>query len=201
MRLTLDVALRRDRDPAEYRQALSEMSDDVRRLERLVVGLLELTRASERVTTGRPVALAAVLAKAAAVHGPARLDNPAAAEGVCVRGDPELLVAAVGNVLGNAARYAPGEPPTVRVEGANGTVRVVVADRGPGVAEADRERIFEPLTRLGGASSDGFGLGLAVARGAARAVGGDLTCRARGDGQSGAEFVFDLPRAATTDGG
>ena len=205
MRLALDVALRRERDPVEYRQALADVSDDVHRLQRLVVGLLELARATDgaeasaAAVAGRPVALGPLLARAVATNGPARFDAGAPPADVWVRGDPDLLLAAVGNVLHNAARYASGEPPAVRVETGGTSVRVVVADRGPGVAERDRERVFEPLTRLDGAglaAPDGFGLGLAVARGAARATGGDLTCRARSDGGSGAEFVFDLPRAA-----
>jgi signal transduction histidine kinase len=123
---------------------------------------------------------------------------------VWVHGDADLLRAAFGNVFENAARYAPGEPPTVRVEPSAEQVRVVVSDRGPGVPEVERERIFQPLTRLDaartvGGAADGFGLGLATARSAVRAFGGDLVCRGRADGAAGAAFVFTLRRAAAPD--
>jgi signal transduction histidine kinase len=121
-----------------------------------------------------------------------------------VYGDADLLRAAFRNVLENAARHAPGEPPTVRVEASAEDVRVVVSDRGPGVPEAERERIFQPLTRLDpartvGGAADGFGLGLATARSAARAFGGDLVCRGRADAAAGAEFVFTLRRSSPPD--
>jgi signal transduction histidine kinase len=207
MRATVEVALRRPREAGEYRDALEAVASGLVRLQNLVVGLLQLTRGAGGAT-GRPVDLAAVLRHAAggsqAVRSRAR-PGDFSADGVWVLGDPELLAAAVGNVLDNAARYAPAEAPTIAVEtdGAGGTVRVVISDRGPGVPAADRERIFEPLTRLDAARTvagvEGFGLGLAVARATARAFGGDLLCRARSDGAEGAEFVFSLRRAAAAD--
>ena len=208
MRLTLDVALRRERDAAEYRRALADMSTDVDRLGRLVTALLQLTRSSDAApaaAASRALPLAPLLAKAAAARAPARFDPSATSQDVWIRGDEELLVSALGNVLENAARHAPAEPPAIRVDmdasptsarEAGQCVQVVIADRGPGIPEADRDRIFEPLTRLGDAPApDGFGLGLSVAREAARAAGGDLTCRPRADGQSGAEFVFRFRKA------
>ena len=210
MRATVEVALRRPREAAEYREALETVAGDLLRLQNLVVGLLHLTRADAAGVRGEPVSLPAVLRRAVAQY-PARIDGIESpgdgagdgdgATGPCVFGDAELLHAAIGNVLANAARYAPGEPPTVRVEphGPGDVVRVVVSDRGPGVGEADRDRIFEPLTRLDAARTaagpDGFGLGLSVARATARAFGGDLVCRGRADGADGAEFVFTFRRA------
>ena len=209
MRATVEVALRRPREAAEYREALETVAGDLLRLQNLVVGLLQLTRAGDAGVRGEPLSLPAVLRRAASQY-PATLHDVVqrdagdgddeGATGPWVYGDAELLHAAVGNVLANAARYAPGEPPTVRVEaGAGDAVRVIVSDRGPGVGHADRERIFEPLTRLDAARTaagpDGFGLGLSVARATARAFGGDLICRGRADGAGGAEFVFTLRRA------
>jgi signal transduction histidine kinase len=200
MRLTLDVALRRDRDKGEYREALVETSEDLGRLERLVVALLQLARAHGAAGDNAGVVqLGPLIGRAVAAHGPATVDV-ASMDGLWVRGDADLLGSALGNVLENAGRYAPGTPAEVRVEATAERVRVIVADRGAGVPEGERERIFEPLTRLAtGAAAEGFGLGLAVARDAARAVGGELTCRGRVDGAGGAEFVFDLPRADAPD--
>lgn len=206
MRTTLDVALRRERDAPEYREALREISTDVARLEQLVLGLLQLTRSPDVARRrGGPVALDHILRKSAERSGAGVRFANGAGDGVWVYGDGDLLRAAFGNVFENAARYAPVEPPTVRVEPAGGQVRVVVADRGPGVPEAERERIFEPLTRLDpartvGAAPEGFGLGLATARAAARAFGGDLSCRGRADGAPGAEFIFTLRRSDAPEG-
>ena len=209
MRTTVEVALRRPREAAEYREALEGVSSDVERFQKLVVGLLQLTRSSDPASTrSEPVPLLPLLGRAARQCGPALLPAPSSGGddgGPWVYGDAELLHAALCNVLENAARYAPGEPPAVRVDAADGgdTVLTVISDRGPGVPEADRERIFQPLTRLDASRTvrdgGGLGLGLAVARAAARAFGGDLTCRARSDGLAGAEFALTLRRAPPPD--
>lgn len=80
--------------------------------------------------------------------------------------------------------------------GTGAFAEVVVTDDGPGVAETDRERIFDRLVRLDEARdrrSGGSGLGLAIARGFARAHGGELTCDAPPPGQQGAVFRLCLP--------
>jgi signal transduction histidine kinase len=202
LRTTIEVALRRDRDADEYRAALAETLDDVERLQKLVLGLLHLARSAEHfgMASGRPVVLASLLEKAGRDHGPAFVGGRVKGDEVAVEGDEDLFLAALGNVLENAAHHAPEAPATIRVEDAGASVRLVVADHGPGIAAADRERIFEPLTRLRPArldrdAADGFGLGLAVARAAARAYGGDLACRGRSDGDPGAEFVFSFRKA------
>jgi signal transduction histidine kinase len=204
LRTTIEVALRRDRDASEYRAALSETLADVERLQKLVLGLLHLTRAAEPAATtrGRPVVLASLLERAGRDHGPLAIARDPGPDGVAVVGDEDLFLSALGNVLENAAHHAPGAPATIRVEGDGDRVQVIVADRGAGVPEADRERIFQPLTRLSrtradGDSEGGFGLGLTVARAAVRAYGGDLICRGRADGAPGAEFVFSFLKAAS----
>ena len=202
LRTTIEVALRRERSVGEYQSALQETLADVERLQALMERLLELTRLGDSAALkGHPVSLSAIAKKAARDHDAVELALDGTAEEFLVAGDEQLLNRAIGNVLENAARYAPQAPPAIRVEQDNGQVRLVIADRGPGVPEAEREGIFEPLTRLDPArsiasSSSGFGLGLSVARSAVRAFGGDLVCRARADGQSGAEFVFSFRTAS-----
>ncbi|MGY1772076.1 ATP-binding protein [Blastococcus sp. SYSU D00813] len=90
--------------------------------------------------------------------------------------DPALAERVVANLVGNAVRHAPTGPVTVRAGAIGDRVELRVADRGPGVPEADRERVFAPFQRLGDApAGQGVGLGLAVARGLAEAMGGALT--------------------------
>jgi two-component system, OmpR family, sensor kinase len=98
---------------------------------------------------------------------------------------------AVRNLLENARRYSDG-PVLVAVECSNGQARVRVCDRGPGVPEAERERIFEPFYRLRGASEreGGVGLGLALVRSIAQRHQGSAHCEANPGG--GACFVLTL---------
>jgi signal transduction histidine kinase len=107
-------------------------------------------------------------------------------EAPTVSGDPRRLGQVLANLLGNARRHTPdgGEVTVTLDRPAEHTARVRVADTGPGVPEPDRERIFERLVRLDDArsrdpaspGSGGAGLGLAIARGIARAHGGELRC-------------------------
>lgn len=196
LRTTVEVALRKEREAGEYREALADTLSDVARLQRLIEGLLQLARTSDvAMPAGRPVALEAVLARIEKDGHPLeRADDPGRSEAM-VRGEAELLYRAICNVVENAERYAPGAPPTVCLQTGEHRVQLTVSDRGPGVPEVDRERIFEALTRLDDARSiegpaDGFGLGLTVARSTMRAFGGELECRARDDGNNGAQFVF-----------
>ena len=109
--------------------------------------------------------------------------------------DPRLLRRALRNLLENAARYG-GQGIAMVVAAGGDSVRVDVCDRGPGVPESEREKIFEPFYRLPGASeaSGGVGLGLSLARKIARLHGGALVCLPREGG--GALFRLTLPRSA-----
>ena len=110
--------------------------------------------------------------------------------------DPERVAQILGNLLDNARRHTPaGGTITATVRPAGPWVEVTVADTGRGVAAPDRERIFDRLVRLDAArsaDSGGAGLGLAIARGIARAHGGDLRCVDPGPA-GGALFVLTLP--------
>ncbi|HET6257032.1 MAG TPA: HAMP domain-containing sensor histidine kinase [Pseudonocardia sp.] len=112
-----------------------------------------------------------------------------------VPGDPARLGQVLGNLLDNARRYTPsGGRITVGVS-VRGAATLLVTDTGPGVPPADRERIFDRLVQLDEARTadgGGAGLGLAIARGIARAHGGDLRCVDPPDG-TGAAFALILP--------
>ena len=78
--------------------------------------------------------------------------------------------------MGNACAWSPpGTPVRVTGSGAAGRVELRVIDRGPGIPIDDRSHVFEPFQRLGDRStSDGVGLGLAVARGFVQAMDGEI---------------------------
>jgi two-component system, OmpR family, sensor kinase len=118
---------------------------------------------------------------------------------VTAHADPERITQVLANLLDNARRHTPpGGEITIRAWPAWPYAVLSVADNGPGVAPADRERIFDRLVRLDAArtaDSGGAGLGLAIARGIARAHGGDLRCADPGPA-GGALFVLTLPAPA-----
>jgi two-component system sensor histidine kinase KdpD len=99
------------------------------------------------------------------------------------------------NLIENALKYSPRNTPIdIEVRREEGMLRFTVSDRGPGIAAAERERIFEPFYRLSGASPDagvGAGLGLAIARRLAEAQGGSVSYADRPDG--GSCFTLLLP--------
>ncbi len=172
------------------------------RAARLVHDLLALARLDTGIELRRePVDL---LALAGAATERVRLLAPglavqAGGEPVTVPGDPARLAQVLANLLDNARRHTPPGGAVTVTTAAPGVVRVV--DTGPGVPAADRERIFDRLVRLDEARSDdgGAGLGLAIARGIARAHGGELRCVEPPAG-AGAAFELSLPGPAPTAG-
>jgi two-component system, OmpR family, sensor histidine kinase KdpD len=91
-----------------------------------------------------------------------------------VRADPGLLERVLANLFSNALRYSPPSwPPALRARESDGSVVLEVVDHGDGVPDEMKERIFEPFLQLDGRSA-GVGLGLAVARGFAEAMGGSI---------------------------
>jgi signal transduction histidine kinase len=128
----------------------------------------------------------------------ARVDGAVEGPAVFLRADERLLRRALRNLLENARRYGGGEvsvvvapPPAGR-----GGVVIQVCDRGPGVPEAMRERIFEPFFRLPGHAEQagGVGLGLSLVKQIVERHGGSVRCEAREGG--GSCFVMELPDAA-----
>jgi len=105
------------------------------------------------------------------------------------RGTVQILV----NLLGNAVRHSPsGGNIALIVERRDNMIAATVADEGPGIAEADQERIFERYERVGDAPG-GIGLGLAISRRLARSMGGDILLQSAPG--KGARFTLLLPAA------
>ncbi len=111
-----------------------------------------------------------------------------------VAGVAKLLRRAVRNLLENARRYSQGDI-EVTLQRSGQWAEVRVSDHGPGVPEAQRERIFEPFYRLPGASerAGSVGLGLALVRSIAERHQGSAQCQNRSDEKSGACFRLRLP--------
>ena len=113
---------------------------------------------------------------------------------VLVRGHSTLLTSAIRNLLSNAFKFtAAGQRVRVRVFNGSGRGTVVVEDGGPGIASADRERVFDPFFRSAEARAgqEGFGLGLPILRRVARAHGGDVLVSSSSLG--GARFELFIP--------
>ena len=139
---------------------------------------------------------------------PIPVEADPALEGLIILCDKRRLVRVLANFLDNAAKYADGATrvlveqapvpdPVDGEEPAEPRLRIIVEDQGPGVPEADRERIFDRFNRGGQGGSRGrdlgVGLGLALAAEHARLQGGAVWVEGRPDGVSGSRFVIELP--------
>ena len=166
--------------PEDESELLAAVEESADRLDSIVANLLDLSRLQTGVVapTTRDVGLDDVVARCVqTVSEPSRVELSFAPELPDVRVDPGLLDRVVANLVDNALHHAPtGSPVLVNASSFGDRVQLRIVDRGPGVPDADKERIFEPFQRLGDApAGDGVGLGLAVAKGLTEAMGGTLT--------------------------
>jgi signal transduction histidine kinase len=194
-----ELALRRDRTPDAYREALAIILRNGQQLARTVETLITASQQElgPRGTSDGYAAAAEVVDACAGVstqNGVAlSLDRPA--HPVRVGVDAEVVERVLQPVVENACRYATTYA-RVSMHLRNGAVTFVVEDDGPGVADAERELIFEPGVRGRAAQRDGApagaGLGLALARRLARSATGEVAAEPNG---GGARFVVSLPAA------
>ncbi len=120
--------------------------------------------------------------------------NVSVEENLTVRGDRDLLFQAVNNLLDNAVKYAPeGGRVEVGLTRHNSNARIVIYDSGPGIPEADRERVFGRFVRLESSrSAPGNGLGLSLVAAVAKLHRADITL----GGSGGLEVTIGFPLAA-----
>jgi len=188
-RLKMALAMHDDASPAQRVALKREIDANIAELDALVEEVLISSRldAKGALEEREPVALLPLAAEEAA-----RVGAEASGEPLQVRGDERLLRRALRNLLENARRYGGAEVEVMLVRrGPQAEVRV--CDRGPGVPEAYRERIFEAFFRLPGHAerAGGVGLGLALVRQIAERHGGHVSCEPREGG--GSCFVLALP--------
>lgn len=183
--------------PPEARPRMSALRQGLTRMSALIEQLLSFARVQGAAPTARqPLELNAVvrtaieeilpLAQAKGVDlGCVRLDP------VVILGDPLHAQALVRNAIDNAVRYTPsGGAVDVGLISESAEITFTVEDTGPGIAQADIERVFEPFVRVLGNQESGSGLGLAIALTSAHALGGRIELTQRLDLRSGLRFIY-----------
>jgi two-component system, OmpR family, sensor histidine kinase KdpD len=185
--------------PEDRDELLATADESLDRLSRLVDNLLDMSRlqAGALSVFPRPADLEEVVSRSLDDLGPAArqviVDMPATLPEVQV--DPAILERVIANVTANALRYSPpGSPPLLTASALADRVELRIVDRGPGIPEADRDRIFVPFQRLGDTdNTTGVGLGLALSRGLTEAMGGTLDLEETPGG--GLTMAISLPAA------
>jgi len=197
----------RQAQSAEDQATLKQLHIATEQMIRLINQLLSLARAEPdagRANMNETIDLAEVIRQTTTEWVPRALarnidlgfeSEPGAAR---VEGDAFMLREMMNNLLDNAIRYTqPGGHITVRVNTAEGKVTLSVEDDGPGVPEADRERVFERFYRVLGSGADGCGLGLAIVREIAQSHGAKVTLGAGSKGTGTVvRVVFSSPASA-----
>jgi signal transduction histidine kinase len=188
----------RDDLPSRSRRAVDLLTAELRRFHRMVDDLLEISR----VDTGSAelsldeVEVGELVHEAAQAAGVGRVpvDIDPAVDGLRLSVDKRRIERVVANLVDNAAQYAGGVT-RLTIEPAPGAVRVVIIDRGPGVAPTERERIFERFYRgqTSGrrGATDGTGLGLSLVAEHVRLHGGRVWVENGVDAEN--RFVVELP--------
>ena len=191
-RMKMALALLDDAQPQARAKLRKEVELNIRELDALVDEVLLASRLGAQTDTNAAPHTTVALLPLAAEEG-ARVNAVLTGDDVSVQGDERLLRRALRNLLENAARYGAGAAPEVEIRRIGGRVELRISDRGPGVAPAERERIFEPFYRLPGHSEQigGVGLGLSLVRQISQAHRGSVGCEGRDGG--GSCFVLSLP--------
>ncbi len=202
MRSVGEVGLRGRRDEANYRAIIGSMLEEVDRLAGLVDRLLTLSRA-ETGGAARSIEAIALKDLAESVVGDLAVLAEEKSQQVVIEahgspralGDRLMVRQALINLVDNAIKFAPaGTAIVIRVVESAGDATVEVIDRGPGIAAAAREHIFDRFFRASSAPADvvGTGLGLSIAKSAVETSGGALTLEQTDE--HGSTFRIRLPR-------
>ena len=200
---SLEVALRKEREPAAYRQVLESCLGDARLLRTLVERLMEQIRSERSSAEGRlePTDVSVLLDQCASVVEPLAGEKQMRLTrnyppGLTVLSEPPRLRSVVMNLLGNAAEYGrPGGQIELKCEITDVGLCLTVADDGPGIAPEHLPHVFEPFYRGDAvrAAGEHLGLGLALVASHAKALGG--RCRVESAVAKGSVFIIELPLA------
>ena len=178
-------------DDAELR---AKFVKDLQEMEAMVASALDFMRGVDQQGPAQPIDIMALLESlqedAREVGGDVRIEGAVQSSFV---GHAHTLKRCLGNLIDNSVNY--GQRATIVVADGPDQLTIEVRDEGPGMPEAELERVFEPFYRLEASrnrATGGSGLGLTIARNIARAHGGDLVLRNRAGG--GLEAVLTLPR-------
>jgi PAS domain S-box-containing protein len=171
---------------------LSTITESVLLTSRLDRGVVEVERESVDVAE---LARATVEAMREQLPESVSLELESGPDAVNAAGDADRIQQVLVNLLDNAVKYGGGSPVTVRVDPADGVVRLSVQDEGPGLSPAEQARVFEKFYRAGPqlTRTGGTGLGLYISRELARRMGGRLDVRS--EAGAGATFILELPRS------
>jgi len=187
------IAFRIEAAPEKIR---GPVQADIEQMRQMVAATIGFLRGDAGTGERRPVDLAAIARRLAGeAIDTGSVVAIAEIERAVVNGDRSALERLIQNLIDNAVKYAGGAELLVRHE--IDRARVTVADRGPGIPEAELDRMFEPFERhepSRSRSTGGLGLGLAIARSIALAHGGSISAQNRPGG--GLEVTVDLPLAA-----
>ncbi|MCI9857130.1 sensor histidine kinase [Microbacterium proteolyticum] len=195
-------------DPGQVRHFAARMQAEVARLSALVNRILSLSRlqASEELRDVRDVSIDEVVTAAVESHT-VQADSAqvvvvrGGTKGLWVRGEPQILTEAVGNLIANAIAYSPqGSKVGVGIKLDVDVVEIAVTDRGIGIPESDQHRVFERFYRADQARSrrtGGTGLGLSIVKHAVQRHGGEVRLWSRPD--RGSTFTIRLPLSETPD--
>ena len=199
-----EVALAKQRTADEYQESLSLIQEEAERLSRIVEDLFILARQPldapvtlmrERVLLNETVKDCARAAHVLATRKGVRLTTQNDATGINLSGDKELITRMILNLLDNAVKYTPaGGEISLALTRQNGNAEITVRDTGIGIAESDRQRIFDRFYRVDKARSralGGAGLGLSIVRWIVEVHGGDIRIDSTPGG--GSTFTVDLP--------
>ena len=196
MRAALDGLLVGRVSEEDRKELVESAATSADQLESLIDNLLDLSRVEAGLVhpAMRDVSLEESLPMAVSGLPPGSIAFEVGEDTPLVRTDSGLLERIVANLVSNAVRVSTGEPVRVLAHETPETVEVMIVDRGPGVPEEQRERMFEPFQRLDDTSAGGLGLGLAVAKGLSEALGIRLSAEDTPGG--GLTMVVAVPRAS-----
>ncbi len=185
-------------EPGREDPRIDEIDTASRRLQRIVEGLLQMTRVEASVIQPRPewcdvndiVSGAVEAAVDSFKHRELRIQVPS--DLPLVKTDHGLLEQCLVNLLHNAAAHtAEGTPVELIASSGSKGIEFIVRDHGKGLGESEERRIFQKFYRSPGSAAGGTGLGLSIVKGFLRPLGGEIVVRNHPAG--GAEFTIRLP--------